>query len=109
MQCRSREFPYIKAPEHPTAETPNSRLVDAAANQSIFEFRQTRGTVVVLDSRSYRRPECARFHLHYLTRIARRGHILDFILENATVEMDITSRLLWCSRMREFFGNRSLG
>jgi acetolactate decarboxylase len=88
------EFPYIKARSIPRQETPNSRLVDAAANQSIFEFRQTRGTVV-----GFWTPDLIEglnvpgFHLHYLTEDRTAGgHILDFILENATVEMDITSR-----------------
>ncbi len=88
------EFPYVKARSIPRQETPNARLVDAAANQSIFEFHETRGTVV-----GFWTPDLVGglnvpgFHLHYITEDrSAGGHILDFVLENATVEMDVTSR-----------------
>jgi len=88
------EFPYVRARSIPRQEMPNSRLVDAAANQSIFEFRQTRGTIV-----GFWTPDFVRglnvpgFHLHFLTEDRTGGgHILDFIIENATVEIDTTPR-----------------
>jgi len=88
------EFPYVMTRSIPRQETPNARLVDAAANQSIFEFRQTRGTIV-----GFWTPDLVRglnvpgFHLHFLTEDRTGGgHILDFIVENATVEVDITPR-----------------
>jgi len=86
------DFPYIKARSIPRQENPNTRLVDAVANQSVFEFFDTRGTVV-----GFWTPDLAEglnvpgFHLHYLTEDRKAGgHILDFILENAPVEMDFT-------------------
>jgi len=87
-------FPYIKARSIPRQEKPYPRMVDASANQSVFEFWDTHGTVV-----GFWTPDLAEglnvpgFHLHYLNEDRTAGgHILDFYLENATVEIDTTSR-----------------
>lgn len=87
------EFPYIKARSIPRQEKPYPRLIDATANQSVFEFRDTAGTVA-----GFWTPDLAKglnipgFHLHYLTEDSNAGgHILDFVLENATVEIDTTT------------------
>lgn len=90
------QFPYVKTRSIPRQEAPNARLIDAAANQSVFEFWQTRGTIV-----GFWTPDLVRglnvpgFHLHLLTEDrSGGGHILDFILENTTVEVDITPRFM---------------
>ncbi len=88
------DFPYVKARSIPRQETPTTRLVDAAANQSTFEFRQTRGTIV-----GFWTPDLVGglnvpgFHLHFLTEDRTAGgHVLDLIVDDATVEIDSTSR-----------------
>jgi acetolactate decarboxylase len=88
------EFPYVRTRSIPKQEKPYPRLVDASANQSVFEFRNTTGTVV-----GFWTPSLAQglnvpgFHLHYLTADRTAGgHILDFALENATVLLDETPR-----------------
>lgn len=90
------ELPYVKARSIPRQEKPYIRLVDAAATQSVFEFENTTGTVV-----GFSTPEMAEglnvpgYHLHYLSADRTEGgHIIDFRLENATVEMDTIPRFI---------------
>jgi acetolactate decarboxylase len=85
-------IPYIKARSIPRQEKPYPRLVDAAAGQSVFEFRNMTGTIV-----GFYTPEIVDglnvpgFHLHAISADRTYGgHVLDLILENATVELDIT-------------------
>lgn len=86
-------FPYMKTRSIPAQEKPYPRLVDASANQSVFELRNTTGTVA-----GFFTPDLARglnipgFHLHYLTDDRTGGgHILDLSLVNASMELDETS------------------
>jgi acetolactate decarboxylase len=86
------EIPYVKARSIPSQEKPYPRLVDAAAGQSVFEFRNMTGTIV-----GFYTPEIVDglnvpgVHLHVISMDRTRGgHVLDLILEYATVELDIT-------------------
>jgi acetolactate decarboxylase len=86
------DIPYVKARSIPRQEKPYPRLVDAAAGQSVFEFRNMTGTIV-----GFYTPEIGEglnipgFHLHAISMDRTYGgHILDLMLENATVELDIT-------------------
>ena len=86
------EIPYVRARSIPRQEKPYPRLVDAAAGQSVFEFRNMTGTIA-----GFYTPEMMEglnvpgFHLHVISGDRTYGgHILDFVLENATVELDIT-------------------
>lgn len=89
------EFPSVTARAIPRQEKPYPRMVEASANQSVFEFNNTTGTIA-----GFWTPDLAEglnvpgFHLHYLNADRTAGgHILDFILENATVEIDTSSAL----------------
>lgn len=86
------EFPYVKTRSIPRQEKPYPRMVDASANQSLFEFFDTRGIIV-----GFWTPDLVEglnipgFHLHYLTDdCTGGGHILELIVENATVDLDLT-------------------
>lgn len=86
------EFPYVKTRSIPRQEKPYPRMVDASANQSIFEFFDTRGIIV-----GFWTPDLVEglnipgFHLHYLTDDRTGGgHILELVVHNATVELDLT-------------------
>ncbi len=90
------DLPYVKTRSIPRQEKPYVRLVDAAATQSVFELENTTGTVV-----GFYTPEMAEglnvpgYHLHYLSADhTEGGHIIDFRLENTTVELDTTPRFI---------------
>jgi acetolactate decarboxylase len=84
--------PYIKARAIPRQEKPYPALADAAANQSVFIINNTSGTIIgFYTPDSFRGLNIPGFHLHYIdTGRTRGGHILDFVLENATVVLDAT-------------------
>ncbi|OPY41075.1 MAG: Alpha-acetolactate decarboxylase [Methanoregulaceae archaeon PtaU1.Bin222] len=86
------EFPYMETRSIPRQERPYPRMVDASANQSVFTFYNTSGVVV-----GFWTPELVEglnvpgFHLHYLTDDRTGGgHIQNFIVDNVTVELDLT-------------------
>ncbi|MDD1715699.1 MAG: acetolactate decarboxylase [Methanolinea sp.] len=86
-------FPYVKTRSIPAQGKPYPRLVDATANQSVFDLRNTTGTLA-----GFWTPDLARglnipgFHLHYLTDDRTGGgHVLDVSLENVSMELDETS------------------
>jgi acetolactate decarboxylase len=91
-------FPMMKTRSVPRQEKPYPRLVDACAGQSVFMLDNTTGTIA-----GFYTPEMVEglnipgLHLHYLTDdLTAGGHILDFSVENATVELDYTSRFtMW--------------
>jgi acetolactate decarboxylase len=88
-------FPYVKTRSVPAQEKPYPHLVDAVANQTVFEFEDASGTVVGFWS-----PEFVDginvpgYHLHFITddRTAG-GHILDLRVEGAEVELDLTPNI----------------
>lgn len=88
-------FPYVKTRSVPAQEKPYPLLVDAVANQTVFEFENASGTVVGFWS-----PEFVDginvpgYHLHFITddRTAG-GHILDLRVEGTEVELDLTPNI----------------
>ena len=88
-------FPYVKTRSVPAQEKPYPLLVDAVANQTVFEFENASGTVVGFWS-----PEFVDginvpgYHLHFITddRTAG-GHILDLRVEGAEAELDLTPNI----------------
>jgi acetolactate decarboxylase len=85
-------FPFAKTRSIPKQSKPYPSLKDAAANQSIFEFDDVRGTIV-----GFYTPEYAEglnvpgYHLHLITEDRRSGgHILDLALNSSEVWLDIT-------------------
>ncbi|MDH7509932.1 MAG: acetolactate decarboxylase [Methanolinea sp.] len=90
------KFPYVRARSVPRQEEPYPRLVDAVRNQSVFVFEGTRGTIAGFwFPAAFDGLNVPGFHLHYITDDRKAGgHVLDFSLENATVEIDVTPRFL---------------
>jgi len=84
--------PYIKARAIPRQEKPYPALADAAAKQSVFIINNTTGTIIgFYTPDSFQGLNIPGFHLHYVdTGRTCGGHILDFVLENATVVLDAT-------------------
>ncbi|MGC9515286.1 acetolactate decarboxylase [Methanocrinis sp.] len=88
-------FPYVKTRSVPAQERPYPLLVDAVANQTVFEFENASGTVVGFWS-----PEFVDginvpgYHLHFITEDRTAGgHILDLRVEGAEAELDLTPNI----------------
>ncbi len=100
-------FPVMKTRAVSRQEKPYPRLVDACAGQSVFMLNNTRGTIA-----GFYTPEMVEglnipgLHIHYLTDDHEAGgHILDFSVENATVELDSTSRFtMWLPEGDQYAG-----
>jgi len=85
-------FPYVKTRSIPKLSKPYPLLKDAAANQSVFEFKDITGTIV-----GFYTPESAEglnvpgYHLHLITDDKQAGgHILDLALNSSVIWLDIT-------------------
>ena len=80
----------------PRQQRPYPSLADAARKQSVFEFRNTIGTLV-----GFRTPDFMQglnvpgYHFHFLT-VDRQagGHVLDCVIRHAEVRIAETSRFL---------------
>jgi len=88
-------FPYVKTRSVPAQEKPYPLLVNAVANQTVFEFENASGTVVGFWS-----PEFVDginvpgYHLHFITDDRKAGgHILDLRVEGAEAELDLTPNI----------------
>jgi acetolactate decarboxylase len=88
-------FPYVKTRSVPAQEKPYPLLVDAVANQTVFEFENASGTVIGFWS-----PEFVDginvpgYHLHFITEDRKAGgHILDLRVDGAEVELDLTPNI----------------
>jgi acetolactate decarboxylase len=86
------QFPYVKARSVPRQAKPYPRLVDACANQSVFELRGVKGTVVGFFTPVFAGSlNVPGYHLHFITEDRKAGgHILDFSSEGAEVKVDVT-------------------
>ncbi len=88
-------FDYVKTRSVPMQSKPYPPLSEAVKAQKIFEFYGVKGTIV-----GFRCPDYVNgvnvpgYHLHFITldRLSG-GHLLDFNLENASVEVDSLSEL----------------
>lgn len=74
---------------------PYPELAEVVKRQSVFEFENTRGTLVGFRVPAYAGElNVAGLHLHFLTEDKEGGgHVLDFVLAEGTVEIDRLSRL----------------
>lgn len=75
---------------------PYPPLVEVTRRQSVFELENVSGTIV-----GFRAPDYAKaitmpgFHLHFISDDAESGgHVLEFMLEKGTAEIDICNRFL---------------
>ena len=88
-------FSYIKSRSVPRQNKPYPLLADAVKDQTVFEFYNVKGMIV-----GFRLPEFMKginvpgYHLHFITEDRKAGgHLLECIIQNATAELDYTSRL----------------
>lgn len=83
-------FDYVKTRSVPMQNKPYPLLSEAVKGQKIFEFHNSKGTIV-----GFRCPDYVGgvnvpgYHLHFITLDrSAGGHLLDFKLENASVSVD---------------------
>jgi acetolactate decarboxylase len=88
-------FDYLKVRAVPRQTKPYPPLAEVAARQPVYIHEGLTGTLV-----GYRFPDYAQginvagYHVHFLSEDRTTGgHVLDFRLRDATVEIDVTSDL----------------
>jgi acetolactate decarboxylase len=88
-------FDYIKVRTVPRQQKPYPPLVEVAKRQPVYEHEGVKGTLV-----GFRFPDYAQglnvpgYHVHFLTEDRKAGgHVLDFRMKDARIEIDLTSDL----------------
>jgi acetolactate decarboxylase len=89
----SGRFKYVKTRSMPKQAKPYVGLGQAVKEQKVFEFHDIKGTIV-----GFRSPEYSQgfsvggYHLHFISEDRRKGgHLLDFQITGANVEIDETA------------------
>lgn len=88
-----RTFPFMKVRAIPAQEKPYPTLANASANQSVYTYSETTGTVVGFYTPVFFKGiNVAGYHLHFISDDRKiGGHILDLTVPaNTTVDYDIT-------------------
>jgi acetolactate decarboxylase len=85
-------FDYMKTRSVPKQTKPYPRLVEVAKNQPVFEFNDTKGTII-----GFWLPEyidginVPGYHFHFITEDRTAGgHVLEFDIHDANVQIDHT-------------------
>ncbi|MCP6759065.1 MAG: acetolactate decarboxylase [Fischerella sp. CENA71] len=83
-------FPYLKVRSVPKQTPPYRPLVEVVKNQSIFEFKNIKGTLIGFRTPSYMQGvNVTGYHLHFITENRKTGgHLLDGEFHNLQVEID---------------------
>lgn len=83
-------FSYVKTRSVSRQAKPYPPLAEAAENQSVFEMRNVRGTVVGFYCPPYVQGlNVPGYHLHFVTEDrGQGGHLLECSLREGTVQMD---------------------
>ena len=86
-------FRYVKTRSVPRQKQPYKPLAEVTKTQPVFEFKNVEGTIVGFYSPSYVKGiNVPGYHLHFLTADRKAGgHLLDFVIEKGTMEIDDTS------------------
>ena len=86
-------FHLVKTRSVPRQEKPYKPLTEIVQTQPVFYFEKVRGTMV-----GFRCPPYVKsitvpgYHLHFLTEDGKSGgHVLDFTVQDASLEIDYTS------------------
>jgi acetolactate decarboxylase len=90
------EFQHITARSVHEQKQPYPPLKEIVKHQAVFEFQNTRGTLVGFRVPAFAESlNVAGFHLHFLTADRKGGgHVLDFVLKDGTIEIDALPELL---------------
>lgn len=86
-------FKSMKTRSVARQEKPYRPLKEVVHQQAIFDFENSTGTIVGFRFPSYFKGiNVPGYHLHYLTNDEKAGgHILDFVIDNAQLEIDEVS------------------
>ncbi|MGY6217555.1 acetolactate decarboxylase [Methylolobus aquaticus] len=89
------QFDYIRVRTVPRQNKPYPPLVEVARHQPEYTHESVEGTLV-----GFRFPDYAQglnvagYHVHFLTAgLDAGGHVLDFRMRDATIDIDVTSEL----------------
>ncbi|MFH2044425.1 MAG: acetolactate decarboxylase [Pseudomonadota bacterium] len=87
------KFKAIKTRSVPKQVKPYKPLKEIVDTQPIFYFSKTRGTIVGFRCPSYvKNINVPGYHLHFITEDCKAGgHVLDFVVDKAVLEIDETS------------------
>ena len=86
------KFKKIKVRSVPKQKKPYAKLIEIVKNQPVFELTDVEGTIVGFILPQYTSninvPGC---HFHFITEDKKKGgHVLEFSLENAVMQIDYT-------------------
>ncbi len=83
-------FSYVKTRSVPRQQKPYPPLVDVVKNQVVFEFHQTKGTMVGFWCPAYVKGiNVPGYHFHFITTDRKAGgHVLACSMQNVTVKID---------------------
>ena len=89
-------FSYVKARSVHKQTEPFPTLQEIVANQAVFEFEQISGSMLgywfpkFMDGVNF-----PGFHFHFLSDdLTKGGHLLDCTIENGTMEIDYSDKLI---------------
>lgn len=90
-------FSYVKTRSVPRQVKPYPPLAEAVKNQSVFEMRNVRGTVVGFYCPPYVQSlNVPGYHLHFVTEDRKQGgHLLECSLQEGTLQMDPVRNFTW--------------
>lgn len=90
----SAVFDHIRVRTVPRQTKPYPPLVEVARHQPEFTYESVRGTLVGFRFPDYTQGvNVAGYHVHFLDeQHSIGGHILDFRMRDATIDIDVTSR-----------------
>ena len=91
----SGEFAYLKVRSVPRQQKPYASLEEVLKNQTVFELRNIRGSMVGFRFPSYMDGvNSPSYHFHFITEYRKTGgHVLDCTIEGLPVEIAVKSRL----------------
>lgn len=89
------DFDYMKTRSVPKQTKPYPRLTEVTKNQPTFEFNDVTGTMIGFWLPDYvKGMNLGGYHFHFITEDrAAGGHVLEYQLDNAIVEIDYTYNL----------------
>jgi acetolactate decarboxylase len=87
-------FSAMKTRSVPPQDKPYPPLTEVTKHQQVFDFRHISGTVVGFRSPGFVKGiNVPGYHLHFLSDDTKSGgHVLEFIVEEGTAEIDICNR-----------------
>ena len=86
-------FSYVKTRSVPRqTQKPYPRLADVVKNQSVFEFENVEGTLVIVRCPAYiTGVSVPGYHIHFLTKDKKGGgHVLEFTTDKVNIAIDNT-------------------